>query len=91
MRYAVAHFGDRPIASICKGDGQSFISQLDLAPNTVRVVMQHLSAVFATALDDGLIGGRNPCTGVRLPRVDNPPVLPLAVDQVSRLIDAADD
>jgi integrase len=70
---------------------QSFISGLELAPNTVRVVMQHLSAVFATALDDGLIGGRNPCAGVRLPRVDNAPVLPLTTEQVSELLDQADD
>ena len=29
--------------------------ELPLAPSTIRVVMQHVSAVFATALDDGLI------------------------------------
>jgi integrase len=91
LRYAIAHFGDRPVASIRKGDVQSFIAGLQLAPNTIRVVMQHLSAVFGAALDDGLIGGRNPCAGVRLPRVDNPPVLPLTTEQVSQLLDHADD
>ena len=53
--------------------------------------MQHVSAVFATALDDGLLGGRNPCTGVRLPRVDNPAVLPLTVEQVTALLEHADE
>lgn len=91
LRYAVAQFGDRPIASIRKGEIQSFVAELDLAPSTIRVVMQHTTAVFATALDDGLIGGRNPCAGVRLPRVDNPAVLPLTVDQVAALLDEADD
>ena len=91
LRYAVARFGDRPIASIRKGEIQSFVAELDLAPSTIRVVMQHTTAVFATALDDGLIGGRNPCAGVRLPRVDNPAVLPLTVDQVAALLDEADD
>src|SRR4051794_39570461 len=91
LRYAVAYFDHRPIASIRKGEVQAFIASLDLTPNTVRVVMQHLTGVFATALDDGVIGGRNPCTGVRLPRVDIPPVLPLTIEQVSGLIAAADD
>ena len=89
LRYAVAHFGDRPIASIRKGDLQSFVSGLPLAPNTVRVVMQHVSGVFNTALDDGLLGGRNPCDGVRLPRVDAPPVYPMSIEQVDALISAA--
>jgi len=91
LRYAITKFGDRPIASIRKGDVQSFASELSLAPSTVRVVMQHVSAVFATALDDGLIGGRNPCVGLRLPRLTNPPVLPLKVEQVAALLDEADD
>jgi integrase len=91
LRYAIAHFADRPIASIRKGDIQSFVSELQLAPSTIRVVMQHVSGVFATALDDGLLGGRNPCTGVRLPRVDNPAVLPLTVEQVTAMLEHADE
>ena len=90
LRYALARFGDRPISSIRKGDVQTLVSELPLAPSTIRVVMQHVSAVFATALDDGLIGGRNPCVGVRLPRIANPPVLPLSVEQVTALLDVAD-
>jgi integrase len=91
LRYALAYFDERPVGSIRKGDIQAFVAQLDLAPSTIRVVMQHVSAVFTTALDDGLIGGRNPCGGVRIPRVDQPPVLPLTVAQVSSLLDQADD
>lgn len=91
LRYAVEHFGDRPIASIRKGDVQSFVSGLPLAPNTVRVVMQHVSGVFNTALDDGLVGGRNPCDGVRLPRVDAPPIFPMSVEQVDTLLAATNE
>jgi len=90
LRYAIAHFGDRPIASIRKGDVQSFVSGLPLAPNTVKVVMQHVSGVFNTALDDGLLGGRNPCDGVRLPRVDAPPIFPMSIEQ-SRCAPRGDD
>ncbi len=68
---------------------QSFVSGLPLAPNTVRVVMQHVSGVFNTALDDGLLGGRNPCDGVRLPRVDAPPIFPMSIEQVDALLTAA--
>lgn len=88
LRYAVAHFGDRPIASIRKGDVQSFVSGLPLAPNAVRVVMHHVSGVFNAALDDGLLGGRNPCDGVRLPRVDAPPIFPMSIEQVDALLAA---
>jgi integrase len=91
LRYAIAHFGDRPIASIRKGDVQSFVSGLPLAPNTVRVVMQHVSGVFNTALDDGLLGGRNPCDGVRLPRVDAPPIFPMSIEQVDALLTATSE
>ena len=90
LRYALARFGDHPISSIRKGDVQTPVSELPLAPSTIRVVMQHVSAGFATALDDGLIGGRNPCVGVPLPRIANPPVLPLSVEQVTALVDVAD-
>ncbi|MFN8022237.1 MAG: site-specific integrase [Acidimicrobiales bacterium] len=89
LRYAVEHFGDRPIASIRRGDVQAFVSGLPLAPSTVRVVMQHVTGVFNTALDDGLIGGRNPCDGVRLPRIDAPQIFPLTTEQVEQLLDAA--
>ena len=51
--------------------------------------MQHVSGVFNTALDDGLLGGRNPCDGVRLPRVDALPVYPMSIEQVDALLAAA--
>jgi integrase len=91
LRYAIDHFGDRPIASIRRGDIQSFVSGLSLAPNTIRVVMQHVAGVFNTALDDGLLGGRNPCDGVRLPRVESPSIFPMSVEQVDALLAGASD
>jgi integrase len=51
--------------------------------------MQHVAGVFNTALDDGLLGGRNPCDGVKLPRVDAPAVYPMSVEQVTALLAAA--
>lgn len=90
LRYAIDEFGDRPIASIRKGDVQALISGLGqvLAPNTIRIVRQHLSATFARAIDDNLIV-KNPAVGVRLPRVETPAVVPLEPEEVHRLLDAA--
>jgi len=53
--------------------------------------MQNVSGLFNTALDDGLLGGRNPCDGVRLPRVDAPPIFPMSIDQVDALLAATSE
>lgn len=44
--YALRGLGDRPLSSIRKGDVQSFVTGLELAPTTVRVVFQHLNALL---------------------------------------------
>jgi len=91
LRYAIDKFGDRPIASIRKGDVQALISELGdvLAPSTIRIVRQHVGATFTRAIDDKLIVA-NPAVGVRLPRVETPSVVPLTAEQVQLLLDAAD-
>jgi hypothetical protein len=90
LRYAIEHFGDRPIATIRKGDVQSFLSALarDLAPNTIRIIRQHLAASFDAAIDDRLIAV-NPCRGVRVPKAERSPVIPLTSDQARAMIDGA--
>ena len=91
LSYAIDKFGDRPIASIHKGDVQALISELSniLAPSTIRIVRQHVGGAFARAIDDKLIIA-NPAVGVRLPRVETPSVVPLTAEQVQLLLDAAD-
>jgi integrase len=90
LRYAIDHFGDRPIDSIRKGDVQALISELGqvLAPNTVRIIRQHIGATFARAIDDKLIV-TNPAVGVRLPRVERRTVVPLSAEEVGKLLEAA--
>lgn len=90
LRYAVDHFGDRQIVTIRKGDVQAFLAGLSksLAPNTVRIVRQHLAATFSQAVDDRLITV-NPCQGVRLAKVERQVVLPLSHADVVALYDAA--
>ena len=90
LRYAVEHFGDRPVATIRKGDVQAFISTVaqTLAPSTVRVVRRYTAAAFEHAVDDRLIAV-NPCKGLRLPRVEQASILPLSHDDIVGLYDGA--
>jgi len=60
----------------------------DLSPSTVGLVMQHVRAVFAAAVRDGLIV-RSPAQGVRLPRVPARQVRPPTADDVRALLDGA--
>jgi integrase len=83
-------FGDRPLGSIRKGDVQTFVTGLDLAPGTVALVYQHLNAVLEAAADDGLIA-RNPARGVKLPARPHGEVVPPTVEQVEALLEAAVD
>ena len=84
--------GARPLASVTKTDVLGLRRRLetDLAPNTVRQVLGLVSSIFKGAIDDGYLA-RNPCDGVVPKRPPRPKVVPLAVEQVEALIDAAPD
>ncbi len=85
-----AVYGRRAVATIRRGDVQAFVSALELAPSTVKVVHQHIAAAFAVAVDDGLLVA-NPARGVKLPRVDRAPVVPLEQAELEALLEAAPD
>jgi integrase len=86
--YALRSLGDRPLSSIRKGDVQSFVTGLSLAPTTVRVVFQHLNALLDAAVEDRLIVA-NPAKGVKLPELSGPEVAPPTVEQVQAIYEAA--
>lgn len=67
---------------------QSFVSGLELAPSTVGLVFQHLTALLEAAADDGLIS-RNPVWRVKLPPNAKGEVVPPTVAQIEALDDAA--
>jgi integrase len=81
-------FADRPLGSIRRGDVQAFISGLDLAPSTVRVVRQHLVSLFGAAVDDQLIA-TNPAKGVKLPERTKGEIVPPTPDEIAALVEAA--
>jgi integrase len=89
VRRAEKAWGQRPISSIRPGDVQAFVAGLtDLAPSTIKIVMQHVRAVFGAAVRDGLIV-RSPCDGVKLPARPGHQVVPPSDEEVRRLLDAA--
>jgi len=91
-RQAFAHvtrvLGDRPLGSIRAGDVQAFVTGLNLAASTVRLVHQHLAALLDAAVTDGLIA-RNPARGIKLPARMPSPVVPPTSEQVQTLLGAA--
>lgn len=83
--------GARPLASVRPSDVHAFLRTLDaLAPNTVRGIHSILSAVFTSAVDDGLIA-KSPCVRTTPPKPQRPKVDPLTVDQVQALLEAVPD
>lgn len=81
-------FADRPLGPIRRGDVQSFISGLALAPSTVRVVRQHLVSLFGAAVDDQLIA-INPAKGVKLPERTKGEIVAPTPGEITALADAA--
>ncbi len=67
----------------CKRDHEHQLVQ----PETIRHVVRTLSAALNAALRDGLVA-RNATAGVRLPRVDRPPVTPMRPETAEAIIDA---
>ena len=66
---AVEHFGRRRLAEIGPPEVKGYartLAEVGVAPATLRRLMAPVKALFATAVEDGLIRA-NPTAGVRLP------------------------
>lgn len=85
--------GDRRIGSVTRTDIKSLVAGMrsqsgePLAPGTVRTAFAVVRAMFASAVDDGLIAV-NPCTRVPLPKVRKPKVEPVPAASVLALMEA---
>ena len=66
LRRASEAWGDRPLPSIRTSDVQSYVKASSLAAGSLRTELQHIGAVFAMAVNDGLIV-RSPMKGLRRP------------------------
>jgi len=82
--------GDRQIGSIRASDVQLWVAAIaqKLAPATVTKTYSFLAGIMKSAVRDGLIA-KTPCVDIHLPKVEKQRVVPLAVEQVAALIDAA--
>jgi hypothetical protein len=94
-RHAYPYVSDKPMSSILPSEIQAWVKRLStgepeakrrpLAPKTVGVVHNVVSAVFKAAVRDRRIVA-NPCLGARLPRVDRKRVVPPTTEEVEALI-----
>ncbi|QDG63228.1 hypothetical protein [Pseudarthrobacter sp. NIBRBAC000502771] len=84
--YIVPSFGKRSLDTIQRRDVQTAVGDWaeSLAPSTVKVTYGYLSALFKAAVLDGLIA-KTPCVGIKLPAVEDVPVVPLRTEVVQLL------
>ena len=59
-----------------------------LSPSTVRLAMQYVSSLFATAVSDRYIPS-NPAKGAKLPKVERAPIVPPTPSDIIALREAA--
>ena len=90
LRRILPAFGDRPIRSLRTSELQAWAVGLEarLAPSTVESTVRLLAAILKAAEVDRLIP-RSPAQGVRLRRRDGAMLVPLTVNQVRSLAEAA--
>jgi integrase len=100
---AVAYFGRRRLAEIEPRDIKTYLAEVAerkhgdhrVSRDTVRLALAPLRALFATAVEEGLIRS-NPATGIRLPNGTEPEAeqegpKALSEEELAALLDAADD
>ena len=87
----VPGFGARPVRSITRDAVAKWVAAMvaeGLSPARIRKCVHVLAASLDAAMDEGLIGGRNPARRVELPRQIKPEHRYLTAEQVARLADA---
>lgn len=84
--YIIPTLGNRALDGITRADVQDAVGEWreSLAPSSVKVTYGYLSAIFKTAVLDGVIA-KSPCVGIKLPPVEDAPVVPLRTEVVQLL------
>lgn len=88
--HVVPTFGDKRLSAVTRTQVLAFRRHLEqgLAPTTARQILALLAGVFADAVTDGLLA-KSPCTDTVPPRPQRGKVVPLTVEQVEALVEAA--
>jgi integrase len=89
-RHVLPAIGPRQLASLRRGELESWAAGLPLSARTASQAASWLSSMLESAVADDLIS-RNPAHGAKRPRVDAEPVVPFADDQVDALRSASPD
>jgi integrase len=97
-REAVPFFGRMPLAQVEPRDVRRYVAGVKsrgVSANTVRLAVAPVRALFATALEDGVIRA-NPCAGIRLAgrdasAHDSRTIRALTGDELARLIGEVPD
>ncbi|MHA7154238.1 tyrosine-type recombinase/integrase [Arthrobacter sp. TMN-50] len=85
-KYVKPTWGNRQLGSITHGEVQAWITKLSrsLSPSSIRPPYGVLSSIFKYAVQDGRVS-KNPCIGVKLPRMTRDKHGYLTHEQVNRL------
>ncbi len=84
--------GKSPLGKVRPSTVQSWIKGLAIADSTARVVFDHVSSIFAAAVDDGVIG-RNPCASksVTPPKRIRGKIIPWTHERVGAVLEGIAD
>lgn len=86
--HAYPALGDRALSSVRRSEVQGWVAGLEVAPATVRQVYAVTRTIFRAAVEDKLIA-ESPCRRIALPELPDATLVPLTVDQVRAVADAA--
>ena len=86
--YILPIFGNRPLAAVKAPQLDTWIRSLGLAPATARSIATTFGALLTSAVKDDLLAV-SPMSKATLPKVEFPPLVPLAVEEVHRLAECA--
>lgn len=86
--HAYPTFGDRGLSSVRRSEVQGWVAGLTVAPATVRQVYAVTRTIFRAAVEDKLLA-ESPCRKIALPELPDGTLVPLSVEQVRAVADAA--
>lgn len=87
VRYAYPVLGRHYLTSLERSIIQGWVAGMAerLAPRSVAVVLGYVATICSAAVDDGLLP-KTPCRGIRLPKAEASPIIPITAEQVGSLL-----
>lgn len=85
----IAPLQNLTIDSFKKQDIKEWLSKMDLSAKSLRLNLNLLSQIFDEAIDSDVID-KNPCKGIKLPRIQTYEPQPFSKDEMNLLLENAD-